>query len=297
MLYKNGELYKLTAKDIAEVKRKFKKFPVIVKYAKNRISPPATPHNYPKPDKPAGISVPFVSQLKTKSGIEEWRYAEHKTITAKGEVIWEPRNFAVEGTIAIDEKDIEKLWWLYNICPFIEGGKNRNKKPPKFEFEDKISDAERKAMMEERISEVKALIYSSKLGLGEEKLRIIAKAYFIPGVDEMTFAQVKLAVEHEVLRNKRDGYEKFLDMVNIDDVVKTKGLLQIAIDRKVIIYMVNKKVWAWVTQDGSRNEPFVSVPPVAEPHDVLYNHYKGNRKFAEQLQAAVKGMAVTAEEE
>jgi hypothetical protein len=70
---------------------------------------------------------------------------------------------------------------------------------------------------------VKAMIYSSKMGVGESKLRRIAKAYFISDVDELSFAQVKLAVENQISRDKQNGVKKFLDMAEADQVLAVRA--------------------------------------------------------------------------
>lgn len=301
MLLKNGEPYNLTANDVKALKQRFRHFPVVITYAKERIQPPSTPHNIQQgiKDKPASISVPFSAQVKTKSGIVEWRYAEVKKVTPSGNVLWEPRRFALmEGhPESLSERDIEKLWWLYNACPFVKGGLNFNGKMPKFEFEDKVKDADMKAEYEAELSEIKALIYSERLGLGEKKLRAIAKAYFVPNVDSLTFSQVKLAVEHEVFRDQNHGVEKFKDLVDSDDVVKIKGMLQEAMDKNLLTFMAAKKTWAWVSGPGKKNVPVIEVSPVANPYDAIYEHYTNNRKFAEELHTILKGASVVKQEE
>ena len=144
---------------------------------------------------------------------------------------------------------------------------------------------------------VKAMIYSSKMGMGEDKLRKLAKAYFINDVEELSFAQVKLAMENTISRDKINGVQKFLDMANADQVMEVRANLQNAVDNKVITYMVAKKTWAWVTGNGLKNEPICQIGAVADPSEALYDYYLGNRGFAQELVSALKGEKIVADPE
>ena len=294
MLYKNGELYKMTPKDHGEIKKRYPKFPIRLVYPENRVKKSRSKHNT-LPDKPNSISFPFNATVKTKTGTEVWRYAENKIEGTNGRTIFTPPNLILRGVMVLQEEDIELVYWLVKCCPFLEGGDNWNKRTPKCSIEDLVGAAEKKAMKEEQLANVKALIFSSRVGLGEEKLKLIAKAYFIKDVDELTFAQVKLAVEHEINRDKRTGYKKFMDLVDAEQVLNVKASLQDAIDQDIITYMVAKKTWAWVTGQGKKNEPIVTIAAAANPHEALYDYFMGNRGFAQELVSALKGQSVVVE--
>jgi len=291
MLYKNDEVYKMTAADSNWVKKKYPKFPIRLIYPETRVRPSRSKHNR-LPDKPNSISFPLVATVKTDSGTESWRYAENKIIGTNGRVIWQPHNLILRGSMILEKSDIELIYWLLKCCPFLEGGENWNKKVPKCVIEDLRGTAEKKALKEEEMATVKALIYSSKMGLGEKKLRQVAKAYFINDVEELSFAQVKLAVENQVGRDRHTGVEKFLELVDAEQTLEVRANLQNAVDRKLITYMVAKKTWAWVTANGKKNEPICQIGPGADPSEALYDYYLGNRSFAQMLVTALKGNKV-----
>lgn len=293
MLYKNGETYKMTPADFKEIKAMYPKFPIRLVYPENRVRPSRLKHNI-LPDKPNSISFPYVATVKTKTGVESWRYAENRIIGTNGREIWTPHNLILRGTMVLQETDIEIVYWLVHCCPFLEGGKNWNGKPAKCAIEDLVGQAERKAMREEELATVKALIYSSKVGLGEKKLRLVAKAYFINGVDELSYAQVKLAVEDAIARNKRTGIQTFLDLIDAEQALEVRANLQQAIDREIITFMPQKKTWAWVTERGRKNEPIATISGGANPSEALYDYYMGNRKFAQEIVASLKGEKVLA---
>jgi len=292
MLYKNNEIYTLTAADHKYVKQRFPKFPIKLTYPESRVKPSRSKHNK-LPDKPNSISFPFVATVKTKTGTESWRYAENKIIGTNGKVIWSPHNMILRGMRMLQEEDIELVYWLIKCCPHLEGGNNFNGKVPKCAIEDLVGQAERKAMHEEQLATVKALIYSSKVGLGEKKLRTVAKAYFIRDVDELTYAQVKLAVEMVVHRDKRSGVENFLKLVEADAVLEIRSSLQKAIDNNIITFMEPNRTWAWVTEQGKKNEPICQIRPSSNPYESLYDYYLGDKHFADEVASLLSGKRAT----
>lgn len=291
MLYKNDEIYKMTPADHKEIKKMYPKFPIRLIYPESRVKTSKSKHNR-LPDKPNSISFPYKATVKTDTGTESWRYAENKIIGTNGRTIWQPHNLILRGSMILEKSDIEMVFWLVKCCPFLEGGQNWNKKIPKCVIEDLRGTAEKKALKEEEMATVKAMIYSSKMGLGEKKLRLIAKAYFVPDVEGLSYAQVKLAVENTIMRNKNTGIQKFLDMCEADQVIAVRADLQSAVDRDLITYMVAKKSWAWVTGQGRKNEPICQIGAGADPSEALYDYYLGNRGFAQELVAALQGKKV-----
>ncbi|HOM03036.1 MAG TPA: hypothetical protein PLH43_09440 [Acetivibrio sp.] len=289
MIYKNDEHYKLTAEDIRLIRARFPKFPVRLIYPEERVRPPQVPSNI-LPDKPNSISFPLRAVVKTPTGTDVWIYAENRLIDNHGRYIYTPHNFILFGTAILQENDMELIWYLYTKCPFVEGGLNFQGKA-KATFEDLVSKAEEKARREAAITDVKALIYSTKLGLPENKLRQIAKALFIPDVDEMTFSQVKVAIEQEIMRSK-DGVFKFMNMIDSEEHVKIRTLIQEAIDRKFIKFVPSKRSWVWVAEPGKKNEEICEITIGTDPYEALMDLYKGNAKFANRLHALLKGKKV-----
>ena len=296
MLYKNDEIYKLTVADHAKLKKKFPKFPVRLIYPAIRVKKSRSKHNR-LPDKPNSISFPLGATVRTDTGTQSWRYAENRIIGTDGQIIWSPYNLILRGTMMLQKEDVELLFWLQYCCPFLQGGENFNDKVPKCIFEDLVSAAEIKAEREEQMADVKALIYSTKLGLGEKKLRLLAKAYFISEVEELSLAQVKLAIEAEIRRNKRGGIKQFLELVDAKQALDIRSSLQEAIDKKLITFMAQKRTWAWVTDHGKKNIPFANISVASDPYEALYDYYMGSRKFAQDITAALKGESYVPVEE
>jgi hypothetical protein len=295
MLYKNDEVYRLLPADHKLLKDKFPKWPIRLIYPESRVRKSKLKHNV-LPDKPNSISFPLFATVKTPLGADTWRFAENKIYGSNNQIIYTPSNLILRGSMVLQEHDKELVYWLVKCCPFLEGGENFNGKVPKCIIEDLVGNAEKKAMKEEEAATLKALIYSSKMGLGETRLREVAKAYFIPDVNELTFAQVKLAVENRVLSDKRAGVEKFLELVEAEQVLDVRANLQNAIDRDIITFMAQKRIWAWVTEQGKKNIPICQTGAGQDPHEALYDYYLGDRSFAKEITSALKGNKVVMSE-
>ncbi len=44
-----------------------------------------------------------------------------------------------------------------------------------------------------------------------------------------------------------------------------------------------------MTDHGKKNIPFAEVGAASDPYEALYDYYMGNRKFAQEITAALKG--------
>jgi hypothetical protein len=290
MLYKNDEPYKLAPNDVKTLIDKFKRFPLAVIYPPERIVKSRSPQNR-LPDKPNSISFPLSAVVKTKTGAEHWRYAENVIIKEHGVKKYTPKNLRFNGRMLLQETDMELAWFLYTKSIYCKEGLNHSGKTFKFMFEDLISDAEKKADLESVRSQVKALIYGNEFGLSEDKLRALAKAYFVKNVDMLSFAQVKIAIEHAIGRDARHGLEKFIEMTHMDELIKTRARMQNLMDAGKLKYDLAKKEWQWA-EDGKKIELICKVAPGTNPNDVLYDYYMGNKDFQEVVESVEKSKKV-----
>ena len=131
------------------------------------------------------------------------------------------------------------------------------------------------------------MIYDDDLGLPEHRLRALAKAYFVPRVDQLTLAQVRVAIDHEVQRDQRNGIPNFIEMSNSDEYIKLRSKLQVAIDNEIIIYIPRDRVWAWKGNEQygqkKRLEDICRILSKADPKQSLIDWYEANLDFKERL--------------
>ncbi len=284
MLYQNDVQVKLNPKEIEAVEKYFhKKFPVKVVYPPERIIKSRLPHNK-LPDKPNSISFDLKSTVKTLEGAEVWRYAEEVRIDNKGNKKYTPKKFRFNGSRFLSRGDIELIYFLLNKSEFCLGGKNQGKMV-KFTFEDLVSEAEKKAERKELESKIGMLLYNKDYGLPEERLRAVAKAYFVKNVDVLTLAQVKIVIETKIHETK-NGADRFFEMVDAEEELKTRGNIQKAVDKGILFFDAGKKAWFWKTIEG-KNTQLCKVPPNKSSYDVLYDLYLGDKSFQDDLEASL----------
>ena len=283
MLYKNDDgPIRLSKADVASIEKHFHgKFPVKVVYPSERIVKSRLKHNV-LPDKPNSISFDLKGTVKTNDGVEVWRYAEQVVADDLGRKQYLPKKFRYNGARYLERTDIELIYFLLRKSSFCQGGDNEGKRV-KFVFEDLVSEAEKKAEKRETDNKLATLLYNKETGLSEERLRLVAKAYFVRGVDDLTISQVRIILDGKVHKSK-DGPEKFFDMVNADEELKARESIQKAVDMGLIVS--GPKEWAWKTPEG-KTEHICNIPPTRSAHDVLYDIYKGDEGFRKDLMAAL----------
>jgi hypothetical protein len=294
MLYKNDEPYKLSAKEIEAVEAFFHgKFPVKVTYPPSRIVPSRLKHNR-KPDQPRSISFDLKALVKTPNGTEVWRYAENVTVDEKNIKKYTPKKFLLFGSRWLKRNDIELIYFLlrkseYRLISEEELKENKNlvqSNTPKFMFEDLVTEAEKRATRKRLQTKIEGLLYGEDFGLPEAKLREVAKAYFIPGIDEYTLAQVQWQLETKINETKT-GPDEFFRMVNAEEEIKTRVSITKTMDLGLLVYENTGKVkrWIWKTKEGITE--VCKIPVTKSPNEALYEYYQGNEGFREDVQAVL----------
>jgi hypothetical protein len=259
MLYKNGKLYELKEREINLVHSKLN-LPVRIVYTKEQIRKNKL---NPIPDKPASINIPLKVNLKTEHGFVEMRYAENIVQNAEGKIKYTPHSFSFFGDRLLTVFDIEFIW----------------------------------LSVKRNVTKVNTMIYDLNVGLSEEKLRRIAKAYFIPNIDSFTRSQVELVLEDRVFaeeRSKKNGLKRFLQMANADEELETKGKIQTAIDRKIIKYLPQRKMWMWIDEKGKASQEVCRITGGKSPYEALHDWMMGNDEFKDALDDHLKGQTVIA---
>ncbi len=293
MLYKNDEPYKLDARELKATKDYFhNKFPVKVVYPPDRIVKSRLPHNR-LPDKPNSMSFDLKSTVKTGEGTEVWRYADDVILDKKGNKKYIPKKFRFNGTRMLDERDIELIYFLLYKSPFRLKGKEElkaNKKlvqarVAKFMFEDLVTDAEKKAEAKALDSKITVLLYNKELGLPEDRIRLVAKAYNIKNVDELSLSQVKILVENKIHDKKLGGPDKFFEMVNSDEELEARSSIQKVIDLEYIRYDMSKNAWYWDAEGENGKSAICKVAKSDIPTEVLFDRYRGDESFREDIKA------------
>lgn len=295
MLYENQKPYQLSQTQINAVHKELN-LPIRIVYTSEQIRKSRL---NPVPDKPASINIPLKVNLKTLHGFKEYRYAENVVQDAAGKIKYTPHSLPFFGDRVLTELDIEFIWFILFWCPYCKNNKltPEQRKRPRFEIEDAVTKAELEAAAKRNIAKVNTMIYDLDVGLSEENLRKIAKAYFIPNVDKLTRAQVELTIEGRIFaeeKAKRHGLKRFLQLSDADEELENRGKIQSALDREIIIYVPTKKMWAWVNEKNKPGQEICRITGGANSHDALHDWMAVNDEFREALNDHLKGQSVVA---
>jgi len=295
MLYKNDVVYDLTRfpKEIKELEAFFHgKFPVKVVYPTERIRTSHLKHNT-KPDKPASISFDLYSVVKTATGQEEWRYAERMVVDSKGNKKYLPKKFLYTGVRYLQRTDIELIYFLlfksnYRVLSEEELKADKTLKQtkmPKLMFEDLVSDAEKKAEKKKIDTKISNLLYGEDFGLAEEKLRAIATAYGNTEIEDYSLAQVQNYLDN-MIHSRKDGPDKFFDMVGDDDGIKTRVAITKVMKMGLLKHNDTKRSWFWQTGEKT-TKTICTTPPNKSPMEAIYDYYQGDQSFRDDVQACL----------
>jgi len=201
------------------------------------------------------------------------------------------------GNKLLTEYDIELIWFILFCCPYCKNNKLQpeQRRRPRFEIEDAVTKAEILTRRKRLMAKVNTMLYDLNVGLPEEKLRKVAKAYFIKGVDGLTRPQIELALENMILieeRNKKSGLQRFLDVTDAEKELISKGKIQTAVDRKIIRYIANKNMWFWLGEKGKPTLEICRITGGASPYNALHHWMMNNDEFATALEDHLKGETV-----
>jgi hypothetical protein len=209
-----------------------------------------------------------------------------------GKKTYMPSKFLYSGVRFLERTDIELIYFLLYKSEHrflgedeLADGKLKQSIRPKFMFEDLVTEAEKKVAKKQLQQKIDALLYG-ELALDEEKLRAVASAFFITGVEHLTFAQVRISLDAEIRRTK-EGPDKFFDMVNADEELSTRSNIQKMVDAKMITFDPAKKTWYWKLKEGGTSIICKIPPNISNATEALYSHYKGNREFQDDVKAAL----------
>jgi hypothetical protein len=150
MLFKNDEIYKMTAEDHREMKKRFPKYPIRLVYPESRVRPKQEQAQQATGTNPILFHSLFMPLLRPKRERRVGGMLRIRLRVQNGRTIFQPHNLILRGSMILQNTDIELVYWLVKCCPFLEKGDNWNKKTPKCVIEDLVGAAERKQSEKKR---------------------------------------------------------------------------------------------------------------------------------------------------
>jgi hypothetical protein len=279
-ILKNGEKYTLSEAD----KKKLNgyKFPVRIKYVPELIIP--NPLN-PRPDAPKSVTIPFVGMTNTEEeGSVEWRY--YKTTRKEGKndkVIYMPTHMEdFAGTKIINKNEIDLLFFLVECSNLMRKAGQEGY----IMVEDRQADAVELVKRKANHSKIQTLLFDEDHRLKTPILKKVAKALFIPDTDLMSDEELRVFLDR--FTSHEAQAQEFLDACNDDDLVKKRGILQIAIDTKAIGFDAKNNKWCYMDEEGKFAQVITTVKGAKDSKEFLYDYCSAKPSLLSDIEAVVK---------
>lgn len=295
MLYRDGQKIDLTKEQKSELRKRFPKFPVVVKYDQRYIT-------WDKVNKrdvfPPSISVPANGSIVDADGdVSIFRYA--KRVTKIGdEPQYTPSAVVVNKQMVLNDTDVDLLGYLFFYCPFMTNGKLAEqakkkgvklKEIPRFQFENIEKEAELFIAKDMLKSTVHAYITNPALGVEEKDLRTIAQSMFIPDAGTLDINLLRKGLLLHVDSAKgNEGYEAFLDARKDLGNTGIKAIVSEAIDFEVIKFDGRGRKWYWLDDEGEKVDIITPVLPGRDQNDTLLEFLLSQDGKMDQLKESLK---------
>jgi hypothetical protein len=282
MLFKNNQLFTLTAAQKEDLLAVVGEFPVKITWCDHKIR--KHPLNT-LPDKPPamGIKTAWTTAIeaKNKKDVAEkavFQYAESYDVDPDKKInIYSPASIEFPGYKEYLETDIEWVWFLWYCFPFLEGGHNADPKTSKFEIKFSLPKKEKakNIAIKTKLNKAEMLILDRDAGLPEARLREILTGYFFPNVDRLNLVEVQTALIEHIQRGKTDkekmdNVEHFISLVGNENAIHIRFNTQRAIDNGLIQYDSGKRRYYMMVEGKRWDEPICTVPVNDNPSQYLF---------------------------
>ena len=271
----------IVQKEMDDIRKNYK-FPIRMCYLKSLLT--INPDRPNRPEKPANIPIRTTIKVDGAAGSELITYFETSTPDGKGGHRFSPNMIPFSGSKLIPEEKIDLAWFIIKVYPHVENNDAKGSRKKYYYIEDKAKEAREEVEAEKEITRFKSLIYDDDFGFGEKKLKEVAKAYYISGVDEMDINEVRSALNKTITyaaENNRSAYKDFLESTNVVEEIKARALIQDGIEGKYIKLdqALGKKKWRWLDSDQKYvGESIINVLPGEQSHEILCYHLANNEE-------------------
>lgn len=245
-----------------------------------------------------GVRLKLTANYKNpRGGLEQWTYYTDMKMSKEGRVQkYLPRWHELTHVNVFNESDAELVFFLVYIsghCESIEGitDQNSHKKREYLILEDRAREARKSAKKRRAEAVVSHILYDPDR-LSDEDLKILAKSYYIPDVDQVKELDIIRDNIYRIVIKSSDknALDDFMERANIDEITKMMALITDAIDKKVIFLKKDSfgQSWKFLDADGKDGDTLHKVEPTARPKKSLLNKLMSNPTLLEKLRLSVE---------
>lgn len=287
----NGRTFSYNKQERDEIKEKFG-IPIELVYASKHIK---TNKKSGRLEMPEQLGLPCEATVVTEGkGADVITYYQREIPGKYNEPPqYEPKTLEIKKSRTIGWEDLDLIYFLYFCSPYVENGKAYDKnKSVHFKIKDDYAEAVSVLERDEIIADVEYHIFNKKSGLPELQIREIAKAYYVPNVDDKKIEQVRIELRNALKKlGFEKGYKAFHKEIKVEDIIESKRVIQEAIDYNVLYFDNSKRPYKWVTithEDGKKKEEkLVVVSGSRDSKQTLVDNLKANSTMLETLKELV----------
>ncbi len=227
-------------------------------YPDRYLTPNKAVQNKGKIDKPASFRILFRDIVRSEKGASEWKYFE--TVVGSGDKRkFIPDGMFFDGNLVLTIKDIDKIFFLLDICSRLENGKNVIQgRSPYLTVDDTLKKADEFAAIQKQEYAIRSAIYGDdSVCLGEDSVRLLAGAIGIQGADTQNVTLLRKQTFEILMRDKATAVKRIDEVKKSDRFPEMLKLVNELNDNKLIAvegYGVGKKQKAWHFFDAVENK-------------------------------------------
>lgn len=311
MLAVNGQKLNLKDREQAIVRDYIKKTDFLKSQAKSytfrfpdNVGLKADPRDPDSRDEqPAGYMFKNFQPYDFGPETVEMQYYETSRVDEKGVTTFLPRYQNIKGEITLDvNTKIDLIYFLIYVSPYCKlneqfPGQNKIRRHTYYVIYDRISEVSKEVEQEEKLAEVKTLIFSKKNGIPPDMLREIASGYGFR-VKDVSDDDVKKLVRDHVLRRKNGVYQwavidEFLASPTKQEFLQISATVQKALDLGIIEFTpgagkTRKGHWSYTSGD---KVVICDVPVTVKSRDAIVDHLDRYKDKADELRNVVQAAA------
>ena len=246
---------------------------VVLDFPKEKYKKIPNPNNLgTRLEAPAGLVQPSYRVYATPKENFEVRYYETEKVGAGGKKRYNPAYLWFRGRTSIDVKTrFDYLFYLLFVspnCEKIEGRlgdyQNINRAPnSQYVLFNEKAEAQMELATIRNVSEIQTMITSERLGLIPEKIYNLAAWYGLIDAVKRPHIDVvrKMLVNYVITKDSVGNYdysrmEEFMNVIDLDDVIATRGLVKEAIEYGIVGLKKNgiKREWCYLTPEGEKRD-------------------------------------------
>jgi len=272
MLQKDGENITKNIKEIFEDDFKFinKRTKTVTFKLVNSIynGKDKTPRSY-------HIETSYISRDHDSGDTSEYRYYKNSRQTLTGglpQQMFTPEfvSFSQRGDISINigesgTDNLDLLAFFLNHPRLAKSKSGDGVKRSLFYLEDKNKEAIDKVMFKKDKAKMDSYLYNEETRLSDDKLKTIALALRVSGVEDMNIQRIQTSIEDRCKKNP----SLFLGMTEVNEAVMMRANIQKGVDQGFLSLNSLRDKWILSNKDSGESSKLATVRKLENPTDAL----------------------------